>query len=138
MLTLVTGPPCAGKTRHVADHRRPGDLVLDLDAIAHALGYPGRQIRYGDHHPVAAAARVARTAVLQALAAGQITGTAWIIETKPSRTQLAIYKRRGARVLTLDPGRDVCHRRADEDERPEGTHEQIDAWYDGGALGIFN
>lgn len=30
---LVCGPPCAGKTHHVEQHRQPGDVVLDQDAM---------------------------------------------------------------------------------------------------------
>ena len=37
MLTIVTGPPCGGKTTHIANHAHPGDIIIDLDRIALAL-----------------------------------------------------------------------------------------------------
>lgn len=33
MIRLVVGPPGAGKTTYINEHRRPGDLVIDLDYI---------------------------------------------------------------------------------------------------------
>lgn len=36
-LTIVTGPPCGGKSTHIATHATPGDIVIDLDRIALAL-----------------------------------------------------------------------------------------------------
>ncbi len=35
--TLVAGPPCSGKNQYVRDHMRPGDLIVDYDAIMAAL-----------------------------------------------------------------------------------------------------
>lgn len=35
-VVLVSGPPCAGKTSHVAQNARPGDVVLDQDALGPA------------------------------------------------------------------------------------------------------
>lgn len=35
-VVLVSGPPCAGKTSHVAQHAQPGDVVLDQDALGPA------------------------------------------------------------------------------------------------------
>lgn len=36
VVTLVSGPPCAGKTRYVAEHAGPDDLVLDQDSMGRA------------------------------------------------------------------------------------------------------
>ena len=45
MVTYVIGRPGTGKTTYVADHRATNDLVLDFDALAHALGSDTQ-----DHH----------------------------------------------------------------------------------------
>jgi hypothetical protein len=37
MLTIVTGPPGAGKSAYVNVHRRVGDLVWDFDVLAEAM-----------------------------------------------------------------------------------------------------
>lgn len=40
MIRIVTGPPCAGKSTYVAEHKDDGDVV-DFDLIARAMGAPG-------------------------------------------------------------------------------------------------
>lgn len=114
MFTVVTGPPCGGKTTYVAEHREPTDLVVDLDAIAHALGYPDEQIEWGSTHPAVAAARLARTQILRALLDGRLRTTAWVIDTKPDRGMQAQYRRAGGRIVIVDPGRAMCLERAAE------------------------
>jgi len=126
-LTVVTGPPCAGKTTYVAEHRAPDDLVLDLDAIAHSMGYPESQVRWGDDHPAVAAARMARARVLHALLTRSLRCAAWVIDARPDGAMRAQYRRAGARIVTVDPGREVCLERAAA--RPASTHEAIVSWY---------
>lgn len=140
MLTVITGPPCAGKTTHVNTHRDPADLVVDFDAIAHALGYPDAHVDIGSQHPAALAARIARTAVVQQVTSARMRGAAWIIDMAPSSGARGAYRRAGAHIVTLDPGATECHRRATEDGRSPTTHEHIDRWYgtaQPSALNIF-
>lgn len=40
MIHVITGPPCAGKSTYVAEHAQKGDLRIDYDMIAQALGAP--------------------------------------------------------------------------------------------------
>lgn len=141
MLTIVTGPPCGGKTTHVREHAEPGDLVLDLDAIAHAMGYPREQIEWGDDHPAIQSARMARAHVLNALLNHRLIANAWVIDTAPAGAMRAQYQRAGARTITIDPGRDVCLERAAN--RHPSTRDGIVNWYakhapgPSAALGIF-
>lgn len=130
-MTVITGPPCAGKTTYVAEQRALGDLVIDLDPIARALGYPADHVEWNDPHPAVAAARAARQAVLDHVNAGRLRCNVWLIDSKPHATSLRIYQRQGARVVNLDPGCEACHNRADRDQRSASTHEQIDRWYGG-------
>lgn len=141
MLTVVTGPPCGGKTTHVREHASPDDLVLDLDAIAHAMGYPHTHVTWGDDHPAVHAARMARAHVLYALLNGKLRCDAWVIDTQPDGAMRAQYARAGARTVTVDPGEQVCLERAAD--RPATTRAGIAAWYAGQpstgsrALGVF-
>lgn len=38
-LKIIYGPPCSGKTTYVKEHMKPGDIVIDMDYIKHALTY---------------------------------------------------------------------------------------------------
>ena len=38
MLTVVVGPPCAGKSTYIRRMARSGDVLIDYDALARALG----------------------------------------------------------------------------------------------------
>lgn len=127
MLTVVTGPPCSGKSTHVRDHAATGDLVIDLDRIARALttdDVPGWD--YPDHvRDVALSAR--RRATRQARTRWRHIPL-WIIDTMPDQTDLLEYRAAGAHIVTLDPGLDVCLDRATRERPPHIAH-LVHAWY---------
>lgn len=133
---VVTGPPCSGKSTYIAEHAKPGELVVDLDAIARTLGYPSKHIDWAEDvpHPARVAAMRARASVLKAIADGSVSGRVWLVDLLASPEAQARVKQLGARVVRLDPGPDECHRRATADGRNAATHAQIDSWY--GSLGV--
>ena len=109
-ITVVTGPPCSGKTTHITTHARRGDIIIDLDRIALALTADDTDHHtYGPH--IRHVARQARTAAIHAaVTASQTTGArVWIIDTWPDVRR---WEALGATVTTLDPGYDVCAARA--------------------------
>lgn len=125
-IIAVTGPPCAGKSSYVAQHRDPDHVVIDLDALAHALGYPDPHLDWnGDDHPARHVAMRARASAIKAARDLPLVSVAWVITTAPDPRALNARE-----TVALDPGADECHRRAAIDERPTATHEQIDQWYD--------
>ncbi|MFI2577710.1 hypothetical protein ACH5AJ_36555 [Streptomyces rochei] len=78
-VTLVTGPPCAGKTTYVAARVQPGDIVLDQDVIGAAAMRAG----------------LARVAAMT-------TGTAWVIRCAPGpTTRAALARQIGATDVVL-------------------------------------
>jgi hypothetical protein len=81
-VTLVTGPPCAGKTTYVNTHARPGDLILDQDTIG------------------ATAMRRGLTRV-----AAMTSGTAWVIRCcpGPARRAALAHRIRATNVILLHP-----------------------------------
>lgn len=66
MIHLVCGAPASGKTTFVKERAKPGDLVVDLDALEQATG-----------------SRVAAKSARKALEAslGDLNGDAWVIRT---------------------------------------------------------
>lgn len=125
MITVVVGPPCAGKSTFVSENAADGDVIVDFDAIARALGASG-------HRPDGAirdAAFAARDAVIKRILETP-DADAWIIHTSPQAESVAAYREAGAVFEVIDPGMDVCLARAEADGRPDGTVETIRSWYE--------
>jgi hypothetical protein len=125
-ITLVYGPPAAGKSTHVAKHARPGDLIVDYDAIAASLG--ARAYDHGGRiHP---AVNAARNAILRGLRQGT-TGAerAWITSANPDAP--ARFPHHAA--VLIDPGLDACLTAARAAGRPADYERAIRAWYGRGA-----
>lgn len=121
---IVIGAPCSGKTAFAKANAADTDIIIDLDAIAHALGHQHAHGATGNVFRVALAAR--KAAIDEAMHHGY---ACWIIHTAPSTEQLESYKMRGAIVHVIDPGIDECLRRAQADGRPDGTTKAIREWY---------
>lgn len=126
MITVITGPPCAGKSTHIQTHAAPGDIIIDLDRLALALSPDGTP-----HHEYPMYTRqVARAARAAAISAAVQIGRAtpvgvWIIDTFPSRPR---WRSMGAQIITVDPGYRTCVERA-RSQRPEWVQQIIARWY---------
>ena len=44
--TVVTGPPCSGKTTYILEHMAEGDVMVDFDRIAQAISPKSPQYQY--------------------------------------------------------------------------------------------
>lgn len=126
-LYVITGPPAAGKTTWVAERAKVGDVVVDMDRIAQALTAEGADYhRYGrDLRTVAQGARYG--AIAAALKVSDRIDV-YVIETQPSEQALARYLGHGARVVRVDPGRDVVIARCREQRSPT-VLAAVDRWY---------
>lgn len=123
-VTLVCGPPCAGKNHYVQEHAKPSHLILDFDAIAQELGSPNQW-----DHPK----QLLRPAELEMRRrmeqVGAMTrGTAWVIRTAPRRSQRERAARiiRATDIVVLVPDRAVLHARAAD--RSARTLREIEHW----------
>lgn len=114
-IVLVMGPPAAGKTTHVERHAAPGDVVIDYDAIAQALG-PG-----GNHELV----MQLRGKLLTQLRRGELPARrAWVLSCDPAAERRFPHHE----VVVLDPGKDEVLRRCSR-ERPRHLLAVAEDWY---------
>jgi hypothetical protein len=122
MITVVTGPPCGGKSTYIRENAEPGDIVIDMDLIALALTFGG----VGSHaypEKVRGVARAARNAAVKqalAVAQGERRLGVWIIHTDPGRDAQQMYRVSGARFVEVNPGKQVCLERLQS--RPVENH----------------
>ena len=109
MITIVTGPPCGGKSTFIKENARDGDIVIDMDEIAKSL-VKGDVSNHDYSEEVRSIARAARKgAVKQAVIVGQGNRLGvWIIHTDPPVSDRHMYKVIGARIVECPPGLKVC------------------------------
>jgi hypothetical protein len=124
VLWVVTGPPCSGKTTYVADRTEPGDIVIDFDPLARALGSP---VEYDHPEPVGIVAAAARKAAIRSAVRVHRDGhRVWIVQCAP--TSPLIFP--DAEIVELSAERDELHRRAREAGRPDTWPDLIDGYLD--------
>jgi predicted kinase len=123
-VTLIAGPPCAGKTTYARELAQPGDVVVDFDDICLEVG---GSHQWAHSQKTKDAANAVMGYRLMMLADGY-DGQAYVIRCAPAagfRVTLARYLK--AQVVVIDPGIDVCLSRAFG--RPRGTTHAIRDWY---------
>ena len=124
MLYLITGPPAAGKTTWVQRHAQPGDITIDYDTLAEALGGDGH-----DHSvQIKAVTKAARQAAIDAALPLAADHDVYVIHGMPSADLLARYQALGARIVTVDPGREVVMARCKEQRAWQMTR-AAETWY---------
>jgi HK97 family phage prohead protease len=134
VITVIVGPPCAGKTTYVEEHMKAGDVRLDFDLLLKAVGGPDvNRYANGIAHAIAFACResVFRN-VTGALWRHSSAGSdAWMIHSAIDAQRLDAYQGAGASFLLIDPGEDTCidRARARDGDNAERTVAAIHSWY---------
>ena len=127
MLIVVTGPPAAGKSSWIKAHAKATDVVIDLDLMALAMAGPG-----ADHHAhgdvLMRVVHRARFAALNEAYQHLDKVDVYVIHTQPSAKALAKYKRLEARIVTVDPGREIVMQRVKAMRQPE-MERVVTRWY---------
>lgn len=127
MLTVITGPPCSGKTTWAMANAGRADVVIDLDRMAVAMA--GTDADPQRHDPVVyRIAQRARWAAIQEALRYVDKADVYIVHTQPTAQARARYEQAGARIITLDPGRDVTLDRCKRERGPEALR-VAEAWY---------
>lgn len=127
MLYVVTGPPAAGKSSWITARAKATDIVIDLDRIALALAGPGAPNWQHDETLLKVAHR-ARFAAIDEAVKHRDTVDVYLIHTMPSAKALARYRRLDAKVIAVDPGRDIVMQRV-RDMRHDGMLAVATRWY---------
>lgn len=129
-LTVVIGPPAAGKSTWCREQAGPDDVIIDYDLIANALSAPRDGESKHEHaKAVKAVTKAARKAAIDKALTLCHEHDVYLIHSTPSRALLDTYRARGARIITIDPGIDVVLERAKR-LRPWWMQPVIKRWYE--------
>lgn len=133
MITIVTGPPCSGKSTFIKENAKADDCIIDMDRIALALS-PDETTSFTYSERIRKIARSARAAAVKTAlmqAQGERYWGLWIIHTDPTPDVRSMYRTFGARFVEINPGKVVCLERLAK--RPVENHklarEVIDTYY---------
>lgn len=102
-VVVVCGPPGAGKSTWVYSQASPSDVIVDHDALCVALMGPGADGHQAPTH-VRAVAAAMRGEAIHAASRLPLAVTVWVIHSLPGPADLAAYRRRGWRLVVVDPG----------------------------------
>jgi hypothetical protein len=113
MITVVTGPPCSGKSTYIRENAAVDDIVIDLDVLALALTTEGMESHgYSDYvRKVARDARLAAVKSAIRLAQGERYLGVWIVHSDPSVEDRRGYRAVNAQMVEMNPGKAVCLQR---------------------------
>jgi predicted kinase len=122
-INVIYGPPCAGKSLFAKSNKKNGDVVIDFDLIASALGSESKHDSKGSVRLVALSARLS---AINRVMRG-VEDDAYIIHTSPQEDLIKEYKEKKVHFILVDPGIETCLARAQS--RPEGTEQAVRDWY---------
>lgn len=107
MITVITGPPCAGKTTYMSEHAKPDDVVIDYDTLAQSLG---SEHAHGHSAWVSEVAAAAWSAAVRRAVVFRDCDV-WIIDSCPTPARARSYEAAGAVHVDCNPGDAELQRR---------------------------
>lgn len=124
-IKIIVGPPCSGKSTYVLNNKKTDDVRIDFDALAQALG---ASILHASEGNVRKCTYSVREQAIDWVIYHE--ATAFIIHSRPSEEKINRYLESGCEFILLDPGKEACLERCEEDDRPEQTKDEIESWYE--------
>ncbi|MGC4050645.1 MAG: hypothetical protein QM757_14815 [Paludibaculum sp.] len=109
------------------EHRKPGDLFIDWDLLAVALG---SDVDHGHAPGYGPWIEETRHALLQRLTRTASHPPVWITRGAPTLRERSWYRSIGAHVVLLPTPADVCIARARAASRPASWPDLIADWWD--------
>ena len=128
-VTVVCGPPGAGKTTYVTEHEELGDLIIDVDGIYMALS---GQPMYSRPQELLSFVLHARQAIIERLRSRSNVRKEWLITTAAKKPEREVYVRDGADVVVLATPAAECLKRIAADERRstwDGWTDLVTEWW---------
>jgi predicted kinase len=131
---IVSGAPGSGKTTYVNKVKRPGDLIVDMDALYAAIS--GLPVHSADKTVLDIALQI-RECLYDAIEnpIGSNWRRAFVITASPRRSEInELKKRLNASEVMMTTGRSTCIAQIKNDPTRKGREDEFIAiasqWYD--------
>lgn len=131
-ISIICGPPGSGKTTHVMQRMRVGDLVIDLDRIWKAISF---QPTYEKPEGLLPYVLAVREALYETILTGIDEGHVWIITGGASRIEREHLRQRfnNAEIVIIktEPQQCACNIAGDEcrSDKVEEYRDPIQQWW---------
>jgi len=125
-VTIVCGPPAGGKSTYVRQHKKNGDYVIDLDAIASKLA---GSTEHSWSFDVLDKAIKQRNKMLDGLADAS-NAKAWFIVCEPSAANRGWWRDKlKANTVVIETAANVCEQRIAADSERQRQKGNADQWW---------
>ena len=121
---VVYGAPASGKTTYVKQHKKPGELVIDLDFIKHAISFEWKTEVQKNLLNIALAMRECAYNLVERREIE--CQNVWVVAGLPRREErMSLMERLNAEMIFICTSRDECIQRALQDDERLDKEKQL-------------